>query len=83
MGAAGVFARALELAREAIDQAASGERIAVVAFDDRADVLAAPGGAADARAALDGLAPAFGATRYGPVFQQALDISQPVRQDGW
>ena len=47
MGAPGVFARALELAREAIDQAASGERIAVVAFDDRADVLAAPGGAAE------------------------------------
>ncbi len=75
MGAPGVFARALELAREAIDQAASGERVAVVAFDDRADVLAAPGGARDARAALDGLAPGFGATRYGAVFQQALDIA--------
>jgi hypothetical protein len=75
MGAAGVFARALELAREAIDQAPRGERIAVVAFDDRADVLAAPGGAADARAALEGLAPSFGATRYAPVFQQALDLA--------
>lgn len=75
MGAAGVFARALELAREAIDQAPRGERIAVVAFDDRADVLAVPGGAAEARAALEGLAPSFGATRYGPVFQQALDLA--------
>jgi hypothetical protein len=75
MGAPGVFARALELAREAIDEAESGERISVVAFDDRADVLAAPGGAADARAALAGLAPSFGATRYGPVFQQALDLA--------
>jgi hypothetical protein len=79
MGGAGVFARALELAREAIDQAASGERIAVVAFDDRADVLAAPGGAADARAALEGLSPSFGATRYGPVFQQALDLAAGAR----
>jgi len=75
MGAPGLFARALGLAREAIDQAASGERIAVVAFDDRADVLAPPGGAADARAALEGLAPGFGATRYGPVLQQALDLA--------
>jgi aerotolerance regulator-like protein/VWA domain-containing protein len=79
MGAPGVFARALELAREAIDRAASGERIAVVAFDDRADVLAAPGGAAEARAALEGLAPSFGATRYGPVFQQALDLAAGAR----
>ncbi len=79
MGAAGVFVRALELAREAIDQAPRGERIAVVAFDDRADVLAAPGGAAEARAALEGLAPSFGATRYGPVFQQALDLAAGAR----
>ena len=75
MGAPGLFARALELAREAIDQAASGERIAVIAFDDRAAVLAPPGGAADAREALEGLAPGFGATRYGPVFQQATDLA--------
>ena len=67
--------RALELARQAIDEAASGERVAVVAFDDRADVLAVPGGRAEARAALDGLAPGFGATRYGPIFQQAVDLA--------
>jgi hypothetical protein len=75
MGAPGVFARALQRAREAIDQAASGERIAVIAFDDRAEVLAAPGGAGDARAALEGLGPGFGATRYGPVFQQAVALA--------
>ncbi len=75
MGAPGVFARALELARQAVDEAPGGERIAVVAFDDRADVLAVPGGRAEARAALDGLAAGFGATRYGPVFQQAADVA--------
>ena len=51
----------------------------MVAFDDRVDVLAAPGGAADARAALEGLSPSFGATRYGPVFQQALDLAAGAR----
>jgi hypothetical protein len=75
MGAPGIFARALALARESIDDASSGERIAVVAFDDGAHVLAAPGGAADARAALEGLAPGFGATRYAPVVQQAVDLA--------
>ena len=75
MGAPGMFARALTLARAAIDEASVGERIAVVAFDDRADVLATPGGAADARAALDKLGPGFGATRYTPVLQQVADLA--------
>ncbi len=75
MGAPGVFPRARALARQAIDQAASGERVALLAFDDRATVLAAPGGAADARAALEGLTPGFGATRYAPVFQQAAELA--------
>jgi hypothetical protein len=75
MGAPGMFTRALELARQSVDEAASGERVAVVAFDDRADVLAVPGGRAEARAALDGIAAGFGATRYGPVFQQAVDLA--------
>lgn len=75
MGAPGVFARALALARAAIDEAAGGERIAVLAFDDRADVLATPGGAADARAALAKLGPGFGATRYTPVLQQVADLA--------
>jgi hypothetical protein len=75
MGAPGVFPRAQALARQAIDQAGSDERIAVVAFDDRATVLSAPGGAGDARAALEGLAPGFGATRFGPVFEQAAELA--------
>ena len=75
MGAPGVFARALALARASIDDAPRGERVAVVAFDDRAEVLAAPGGAADARAALEGLVTGFGSTRYGPVVQQVADLA--------
>ena len=75
MGAPGVFAAALDRAREAVAAAPRGERVAVIAFDDRADVLAPPGGAADARAALDSLAAGFGATRYEPVFQQATELA--------
>ena len=75
MGSPGVFAAALDRAREAIAAAPRGERVAVIAFDDRADVVAPPGGAADARAALDGLAAGFGATRYEPVFQQATELA--------
>jgi hypothetical protein len=69
------FARALELAREAIDRAGRGDGIAVIAFDARADVLAQPGGAAEARAVLRDIAPGFGATRYEPVFEKAVDLA--------
>jgi hypothetical protein len=68
------FERALDLARQAIDRAGR-DRIAVIAFDERADVLAPPGGAADARSALQDAAPGFGATRYEPVFAKALDLA--------
>src|SRR6267142_789418 len=61
MAAPARFERARALARETIDRASNG-RIAVIAFDDRADVVAAPGTAADARAALDTITPGFGAT---------------------
>jgi Aerotolerance regulator N-terminal/von Willebrand factor type A domain len=75
MGAPGLFARAVALAGDAIADAGRGERIALVAFDDRVEVLASPGSAADARSALEGLAAGYGATRYGPVFQQAIDLA--------
>jgi hypothetical protein len=81
MAGAGRFDEALRLAREAIDEVPGGARVAVVAFDDHADVLAPPGGAANARAALAGLTPGYGATRYAPVFARALDLAggQPGR----
>lgn len=72
MTAPGVFANALQHARAAVD--AAGPRVAVVAFDDRADVVAAMGSAADARAALAGLKPGFGATRYAAALDKAADL---------
>ncbi len=67
------FERARALAREAIDRA-QGDRVALIAFDDRADVVSAPGTAADARAALAAVAPGSGATRYAALFDKAAEI---------
>jgi hypothetical protein len=74
MGAPGRFAKALDLARAAIDGAGSGP-VAVLAFDEHADVLAAPGPAVDARAALADLRPGFGGTRFGPVLLKAAELA--------
>jgi hypothetical protein len=75
MGSPGKFDRARALARSAIDAATGDERIALVAFDDRADVLADPGGAAEARVALDRLAPGYGGTRYPALFEKATELA--------
>lgn len=75
MGAPGRFAQAVALARQAIDDAPVGERIALIAFDDRAEVLAEPGTAADARSALSGLAPGSGGTRYGALFTKIAETA--------
>ena len=72
MAAPGRFAAALDLARTAIGEAGFAERVAVIAFDERADVIALPGGAADARAAVNGLAVGHGATRYAAVIEKAI-----------
>jgi hypothetical protein len=74
MGGPKMFAAALSLARESID-AAGSDRVAVIAFDDRADVIAPPGGRAEARASLDGLAAGSGATRFGSVFEAVAQIA--------
>ena len=75
LGAPGRFARALDLARRAVDGASPGERVAIVAFDQSADVVAEPGPAAQARPALDTLRPGFGGTRYAAAFAKAADIA--------
>jgi hypothetical protein len=75
MGAPGRFARALDLARRAVDDASPGERVAVIAFDDGASVVAEPGSVAEARAALTNLQPGFGATRYGAMFAKAAEVA--------
>jgi hypothetical protein len=77
MGAPGQFDRALGLARAAVNDAAAGAsaKVAVLAFDERADVIAQPGGAADARLALGDLRPGYGGTRYGPVLLKAAELA--------
>ena len=72
MTAPGSFARAVAIARETID-AAGGARLAVIAFDDRADLLLGGGTAAEARAVLDGLQPGYGSTRYAPMISRAIE----------
>jgi hypothetical protein len=75
MNAPGQFADALELAGRAIDEAATGERVAVLAFDDHAETVASPGSATAARAALAAVSAGFGATRYSEVFTRAAEIA--------
>jgi hypothetical protein len=65
--------RARALARQAID-AAAGDRVAVLAFDDRAEVVAAAGTGADARAAVAAVQAGFGATRYAAAFDKAAEL---------
>ena len=76
MSGPGQFAKALDLARGAIDRAGANERVAVIAFDERAQLLAEPGTKTDARAALAGLAPAFGTTRYVPLVRTAAELTE-------
>jgi hypothetical protein len=75
MGAPGRFADALARARAAVDEAAAGDRVAVIAFDDRADVIAEPGTQAEARSALSKVEPSFGGTRYAPLFDRASSVA--------
>ena len=75
MGAPGRFERALQLARTAIDETGFGDRVAVIAFDDRAEVLALPGAAADARASLAALATRSGGTRFSSVINKASELA--------
>lgn len=69
------FEDARRLAREALDDAPRGMPVALIAFDDRADVLAPAGSVADARAALDEVRPGFGGTRYEPVLARASELA--------
>lgn len=75
MGAPGRFARAVDMARAAIGEAGVGDRVAVIAFDEGADVIAAPGPAGDARSVLGALGPGFGATRFAPAVARAVEIA--------
>jgi aerotolerance regulator-like protein/VWA domain-containing protein len=65
MSAPGRFARAKQLAKDAIARAPAGDLVGVVTFDDDAQIVMKPG--ADrvlAASAIDEAAAGFGATRY-------------------
>jgi hypothetical protein len=74
MGAPARWDRARALAREAVD-AAPGGAVAVLAFDDGADLIVEPTNDRSAAArAIDGLAPGFGGTRYAPALARAAEL---------
>ena len=75
MGAPGRFEQAQTLARNAAGEAAAGQQVAVIAFDDRATVVAAPGGPGAARSAIDGLTAGAGGTRFGPLFARVQELA--------
>jgi len=75
MSAPGQFDRALRLARQAVDEA-RGDRIAVIAFDQRAEVIASPGTRGEARRALASLGSGFGATRYAAALDKAVELAE-------
>jgi hypothetical protein len=76
MGGSGRFERALTQARTAIDAAAVGEQVALVAFDTRADVIAEPGPASDAREALAGLTTGHGATAVASLAARVASLAR-------
>ena len=80
MGVPGRFQQAQALAREAVAAAGSAQ-VAVIAFDDRATVVAQPGSGGEARAAIDAVRVGYGATRYGPLFARVQELAgnQPAQ----
>ena len=75
MGYGDRWGRAVSAARDVIAGLSEDDRGALVAFADEAQLLTAPDADGVAlRAALDGLAPSDGATRFGPAVQVAGQI---------
>jgi hypothetical protein len=80
MSGPGQFARARELALGVIDDIPRGDRVAVIAFDDRAEVLAAPSvDRTAARQAITTLTPGYGITRYAGVLSSAAELARGTR----
>ena len=75
LSAPGQMARVRERALEAADAAPADEWLAVVAFDDAAEVAARPApGRQPARDAIERLVPTAGGTRYAAGLAAALDV---------
>jgi hypothetical protein len=97
LSAPGRFARAQQLARDAVAQAPGGNDVAVVTFSDRAE-LAQPlsPDRALAVAAIDAASPGFGGTRYlaglnvagqalasRPATRAAIIVVTDLQENGW
>jgi hypothetical protein len=74
MTAPGRMERARELARQAVNDAGS-DRVGVVAFDQRAEVLSPFGSAASARAAIQNVQAGFEGTRYAVALDKASELA--------
>lgn len=75
MSAPGRFERARQLAKQAVDNAPSGDLVGVVTFDDDAEIAAKPGGdRVLASAAVNRAAPGFGSTRYRAALAAASQL---------
>jgi hypothetical protein len=75
MGAPGAMERAQELARTVVREAGAA-RVAAIAFDESAEVIATPGAGGEALRAIEQVTPAFGATAYAPVVARAAEIAE-------
>jgi hypothetical protein len=94
MSAPGVFERARQLARTAIDQAPAGNLVGVVTFADLPNLAArAAADRALARSAIDAALPGFGATRYRGALSAAVQafggrpgtivVVTDLQESGW
>ncbi|MEP7305458.1 MAG: BatA domain-containing protein [Acidobacteriota bacterium] len=94
MSAPGVFARARELAKNAVNQVASGDLVGVVTFADAPAVASALGAdRALSLSAIDAAAPGFGATRYRGALSAAVQalggrrgtvvVVTDLQESGW
>jgi VWA domain-containing protein/aerotolerance regulator-like protein len=94
MSAPGRFARAKQLARDAIARAPAGDLVGIVTFADEADIVEKPtGDRVLARAAIEQTSPGFGATRYRAALSAAAEalggrratmvIVTDLQESGW
>jgi hypothetical protein len=94
LSAPGQFARARQLAREAISRAPSGHLVGVLTFADGVQIVAAPSGdRALAAAAVDAAQPGLGSTRYRGALSASADalggrggtvvVVTDLQESGW
>lgn len=75
MSVPAVWARAREAALAAIDHAAPGEAVGLIAFDDRAELIAEPTLDRHAlKSAVERLRPGIGGTRYAAAIARGLSV---------